>query len=144
MGAWGRGVRSVLAVFIVATLALVAPAGGAVAATRPAAPTHDQAVGQLRLYYRYVNARDYRRAYDLRGKALQGRQSFAGFSDGFSRTATNELRILGSSASGSLTIVRVQLDATLNDGGRQQFRGTYTIGRENGRFRIVDANLRVV
>lgn len=109
-----------------------------------AAPTHDQAVGILQLYFKYLNQRNYRAAYNLRGAALQRKQSYSSFAAGFSRTSQNTLKVSGTVASGSLTIVRCELDATLTSGARQTFRGSYTIGRENGHYRIVSANLVVV
>ncbi len=130
----------VMALGLVSGLTLTAPTTSVDAAS---APTYDQSVGVLQLYVKYLNAKKYRDAYNLRGTSLQRRQSYSSFAAGFSRTTQNTLRVSGTTAVGAQTVVRCQLSAALASGSWQTFRGSYTIGRENGRFRIVSANLTV-
>jgi len=138
---WQRLLMGVMALGMIGGLSLTAPA---VPVDAVSAPTYDQSVGLLRLYFKDINAKKYRDAYNLRGASLQHRQSYSSFAAGFSRTTQNNLKVTGTAVSGAQTVVRCELDATLSSGARQVFRGSYTIGRENGRFRIASANLAVV
>ena len=140
MRLWRYLCLGVLTLGIIGELFLAAPGLRVEAAT---APTHDQAVGVLQLYFKDLNQKKYREAYALRGTSLQRKQSYSSFVAGFSRTAQNTLKVTGTAASGAQTVVRCQLSATLASGAQQSFRGSYTIGRENGRFRIISANLTV-
>ena len=141
MRSWQRAYAGMLALGIIAAMFLAVPG---VRVEAVAAPTHDQAVGVLQLYFKDLNQKKYREAYALRGASLQRKQSYASFTAGFSRTAQNSLKVTGTTANGTQTIVHCQLSATLMSGAQQSFRGSYTIGRENGRFRITSANLTVV
>ena len=138
---WYRLLMGVMALSLAGGFILTEPVVPVGAAS---APTYDQSVGLLQLYFKYINQKKYRDAYNLRGASLQRRQSYSSFAAGFSRTTQNSLKVSGTAVAGAQTVVRCELDATLSSGARQTFRGTYTIGRENGRFRIVSANLAVV
>jgi len=68
-----------------------------------------------------INARDYRRAWDLGGRNLAA--SYEVFAKGFANTAHVDLII----ASSSGTTVNAQLHATKSDGSKQNFNGSYTV-----------------
>jgi hypothetical protein len=89
----------------------------------------------IRRYYAAIDAKDYRRAYELwgNGGASSG-QSFAEFRAGFAKTAGVEVEIgeVGrvEGAAGSRYVdVPVVVRATTTGGGTQRFEGSYTLRR---------------
>lgn len=111
-----------------------------VAAEGPA-PTYDQAVGQLQLYVRYLNARDFGRAYNLRSVSLQQQRSFTQFAAQFNNVASTDLVILAVAPTGDQTTVLLLLSSVYENGTTRVLRGTYAMGFENGRTRIFNAQL---
>lgn len=88
-------------------------------------------------YYAAIDSGDFRTAYDQWGRDGQAsQQSFAQFKNGFARTAgtsvTTDTPRDSEGAAGSIYItVPVTVDATLKDGTKQHFTGTYTLRRVN-------------
>ena len=106
-----------------------------------AAPTYDQSVGILQVYFQRLNTRQYSQAYSIYAAPLQRRQSYSAFVANFGLVSRFDLTVLGTAPAGELTIVRVTLVARLTNGGLVNYAGSYTIGRENGRYRIVGKNI---
>lgn len=84
-------------------------------------PSARDAASVVQDYYAAVNARDYRRAWDLGGKNLGG--SYSSFAAGFADTARDTVRIVGVSGD----VVTVTLEAEQRDGAVRTFAGTYTV-----------------
>lgn len=110
-------------------------------------------------YYAAIDRGDYGAAYDLwSGRGAASGKSSAAFAEGFAETASSRVTaappINGDAAAGSLFVeVPVEVDATLRDGRRQRFAGSYTLRRVNDvpgasaeqlRWRIARADLRPV
>ncbi len=95
--------------------------GGPTGTTAPPGPTARDAASVVQDYYAAVNARDYRRAWDLGGKNLGG--SYSSFAAGFADTARDTVRIVGVSGD----VVTVTLEAEQRDGSVRTFAGTYTV-----------------
>jgi len=89
------------------------------ATTSPAPGTGPEAVVQA--YINAINARDYRRAWELGGKNLG--KPYEAFEAGFATTDHDVLRIQ-SVQGGTVT---VELTAVQTDGTQQTYRGTYTV-----------------
>ncbi|WP_208853351.1 excalibur calcium-binding domain-containing protein [Streptomyces albofaciens] len=85
-------------------------------------------------YYAAVNARDFRRAWDLGGRHLGG--SYEAFVAGFADTVHDAVRVTGVQGD----TVSVALDAEQRDGAVRSFAGTYTV-RDGV---IVGADIRAV
>ncbi|MGP3981438.1 excalibur calcium-binding domain-containing protein [Streptomyces sp. KR80] len=85
-----------------------------------ATPTLD-AASTVEAYFAAINARDYRRAWDLGGKNLGG--SYSSFQAGFADTVHDAVNILDVQGS----TVTVTLDALQTDGTVRSFAGTYTV-----------------
>ncbi|MEU2789537.1 excalibur calcium-binding domain-containing protein [Streptomyces sp. NPDC007100] len=83
--------------------------------------TERDAASVVEDYYAAVNARDYRRAWDLGGKNLNG--SYDAFVAGFADTAHDTVRVVGASG-GTVTVT---LEAEQRDGSVRSFAGTYTV-----------------
>ncbi len=115
------------------TLALLALAGP----LPPIDRTPEQARGVVQRYYAAIDRGDYRGAYRLwSGKGRASGQSYAAFTRGFARTA--HTRVVagrptdGEGAAGSIFVtVPVRVYATLKNGRRQQFSGSYVLRRVN-------------
>jgi len=90
-------------------------------ATPPPPPTAADPAGTVGAFFAAINARDYRRAWDLGGRNLAA--SYEVFAKGFANTAHVDLTIAGSSG----TTVNAQLHATNSDGSKQNFNGSYTV-----------------
>jgi hypothetical protein len=89
----------------------------------------------IRRYYAAIDARDYRRAYELwgNGGAASG-QSFDDFRAGFARTAgvaveVGEVGRVEGAAGSRYVDVPVVVRATTTGGGTQRFEGSYTLRR---------------
>ncbi|OKI09695.1 hypothetical protein A6A06_03265 [Streptomyces sp. CB02923] len=115
------------------------PSGTGTAGT-PASPepgpttTVRDAASVVEDYYAAVNARDFRRAWDLGGKRLGG--SYSAFVAGFADTVRDTVHIVGVSGD----VVTVTLEAGQRDGSVRSFAGTYTV-RDGG---VVAADIRAV
>lgn len=88
--------------------------------TQTASPAPD-AASTVEAYYAAINARDYRRAWDLGGKNLGG--SFSSFQSGFA--TTDEVFVTVVDVRGDTAAVT--LDALQTDGTVRSFAGTYTV-----------------
>ncbi|MGW0737048.1 excalibur calcium-binding domain-containing protein [Streptomyces sp. NPDC002851] len=96
-----------------------------------AVPTRD-AAATVEAYFAAINARDYRRAWELGGKNLGG--SYESFKAGFADTVHDTVHIVDVRGG----TVMVTLDALQTDGSVRSFEGTYRV--RNGV--IVDADIR--
>ncbi|MFH8348499.1 hypothetical protein [Streptomyces sp. NPDC018045] len=107
---------------------------GSGTAPRQETATAQDAASVVEDFYAAVNARDFRRAWDLGGKHLGG--SYDAFVAGFADTAHDTVRVTGVQGD----TVSVTLDAEQRDGSVRSFAGTYTV--RGGA--IVAADLRAV
>ncbi|MFH8569481.1 hypothetical protein [Streptomyces sp. NPDC017993] len=95
--------------------------------TPPSAPPKQtvkppaDAESTVKAYFAAVNARDFRRAWELGGKSLGG--SFESFQAGFADTARDSVSIVDVSGN----TVSVTLDALQTDGTVRQYAGSYTV-----------------
>ncbi|HEY3745543.1 MAG TPA: hypothetical protein VGL17_04835 [Gemmatimonadaceae bacterium] len=110
----------------------------------------------VRQYYDAIQARKYDAAYSLWGQSGQASgKNRAAFAAGFAQTmqvratVSDSVQIEGAAGSQYAT-VPVMVDATLRDGTRQHFEGTYTLRRamvdgatpEQRRWHIYSADLK--
>ncbi|WP_431043744.1 excalibur calcium-binding domain-containing protein [Streptomyces sp. P1-3] len=86
-----------------------------------ATPTPD-ARSTVEAYFDAINARDYRRAWDLGGKNLSG-GTYTSFKEGFADTVRDTVHIVDVRGD----TVTVTLDAHERDGTIRSFGGTYTV-----------------
>jgi Domain of unknown function (DUF4232) len=91
-------------------------------------------------FYENVDAYQYEQAYALLGSAWHARQSLEDFTNGYSNTAFVQCETTGEGASGSSTIVSVELISWHNDGTIVGYTGQYTVGEENGQLLILGGN----
>ncbi|WP_369944041.1 hypothetical protein [Xanthomonas medicagonis] len=138
--------------------ALLGRDGPTTAECGPAADSPQAAADVVRRYYAAINARDYAVAWRQWGEDGRPGQSYAAFKAGFARTRAVTATIgalgAGEGAAGSVyQPVPVTVEATLDDGTRQRFRGDYILRRVNGvdgasaaqlRWRIDSAQLKEV
>lgn len=94
------------------------------------------AVALLQRYYSAINAHDYDTAWSQWGEHGQPGQTRARFEAGFAHTRKAHITIgklqPGGGAAGSIyQPVPVTVEATLDDGTRQRFRGVYVLRRVN-------------
>lgn len=94
------------------------------------------AAAVVQRYYAAINARDFGTAWTQWGDAGRPGQTLAAFTAGFAHTRATRVTIgtlePGDGGVGSIyQPVPVTVDATLDDGTHQRFRGTYTIRRIN-------------
>ena len=94
------------------------------------------AAAVVQRYYSAINARDYGTAWTLWGDDGPPGQTLEAFKAGFAHTRTTRVTIgtlePGSGGAGSIyQPVPVIVDAMLDNGTQQKFRGTYTIRRVN-------------
>ena len=94
------------------------------------------AIDVVHEYYDAINARDYRRAYELwSGKGEASKQSFEEFRDGYANTESVEIDTSGEPgdlerAAGSQYVkIPLRLKARTKDGKMQNFWGEYTLRR---------------
>lgn len=125
-------------------------------ATPPDSTSPAAAADLIRRYYAAINARQYRRAYELwsdDGRASG--QTFDEFAAGFAETASVEVEVgtpgrVEGAAGSRFVDVPVVIHAVLNNGQRQRFEGHYTLRRavvegatpEQRRWRIHSAEIR--
>ncbi|WP_189719210.1 excalibur calcium-binding domain-containing protein [Streptomyces chryseus] len=103
--------------------------------TTPKPPAPSDAASTVEAYFDAINARDYRRAWDLGGKNL-GDPSYSSFAAGFADVERDTVHILDVSG-GTVTVT---IDVLRPDGTQQSYEGTYTV--RDGI--IVDAAIRLV
>ena len=94
------------------------------------------AIDVIHEYYDAINARDYRKAYELwSGKGQASRQTFEEFRDGYLNTESVEIDTSGEpgeleGAAGSQYVkIPLRLKARTRDGKLQSFWGEYTLRR---------------
>ena len=111
----------------------------------------------VRRYYAAIQAGKYDSAYSLWGQSGQASgKNRAAFSAGFAQTAEVRVTVsdsvqLEGAAGSQYATVPVVVDATLRDGTRQHFEGTYTLRRamvdgatpEQRRWHIYSADLKL-
>jgi hypothetical protein len=120
------------------------PAGGAPGATSesypPGAPPADSATAAaaadlIRRYYAAINAREYRRAYELWGDGgKESGQTFEEFRAGFAETASVAVEVgepgrIEGAAGSRYVEVPVVIRANTTTGETQRFSGSYTLRR---------------
>ncbi|MFD7666899.1 hypothetical protein [Streptomyces sp. NPDC059788] len=110
------------------------PSAGGTATEGSGTTTARDAASVVQDFYAAVNARDFRRAWDLGGKNLGG--SYSSFAAGFADTVRDTVHVVGVSGD----VVTVTLEAAQRDGSVRTFAGTYTV-RDGG---IVAADIRAV
>lgn len=123
------------------------------------APTSGRAAAAVvERYYSALTARDYATAWQQWGPNGRPGQSFAQFEAGFARTRASTVKTgtlpPSEGAAGSIyQTVPVTVDATLDDGTRQRFVGSYGVRRVNGvdgatpeqlRWHLASARLQAV
>lgn len=94
------------------------------------------AIDVVQEYYDAINARDYRKAYELwSGKGQASGQTFEQFRDGFANTASVEIDTSGEpgdleGAAGSQYVnIPLRINAKTKDGKQQRFWGEYVLRR---------------
>jgi hypothetical protein len=109
-----------------------------------AGPQPEAAANVVMGYFGSINAKDYRAAYGALGAALQGQQPYDTFAAGYANTAqvqVSQILVGGSAQQGVSYEVTLVLMATQSDGSVQTYKGTYSLGTENGSWKIVAANV---
>jgi hypothetical protein len=104
---------------------------------RPAPKSKEAAAAVVERYYSALNARDFGTAWQQWGDDGPPRQTMAQFTAGFAHTRATHVAIgamePGDAGAGSVyQTVPVTVDATLDDGSSQRFRGKYVLRRVNG------------
>jgi len=102
------------------------------------------AVQVIEQFYQAIDAYQYADAYALFGNTLQAGQSPDDFEDGFSDTAFVELKTGKTSAAPEGTEVEIELTAWHNDGTIEAYRGSYTVGMEDGSLHILIGSIEQV
>lgn len=96
----------------------------------------EAAADVVRRYYAALDAGDYATAWSQWGEDGRPGQTFAAFRDGFAHTRATRV-IIGTlppvegAAGSSYLTVPVTVEATLDDGKRQRFAGSYVVRRVN-------------
>lgn len=121
--------------------------GPPMAGCGPAPKSMEAAAAVVRRYYSAIDARDYSTAWRQWGDDGRPGQTRAAFEAGFARTRSTQVTIgrlqPGSGGAGSIyQPVPVTVDATLDDGTHQRFRGSYVVRRVNGVDGASAADLR--
>ena len=89
----------------------------------------------VRRYYAAINARDFRRAYELwEGRGVASRQTFEEFAAGYQNTSRvtidfGEPGPIGAAAGSRYVSIPVTIHAVTSSGRTQRFRGSYTLRR---------------
>jgi hypothetical protein len=91
-------------------------------------------------FYENVNAYQYEQAYALLSSNWHAKQSLEDFTNGYASTAFVQCETTGEEASGSSTIVGVDLISWHNDGEIVGYSGQYTVGEDNGQLRLLNGN----
>jgi hypothetical protein len=110
------------------------------AQTQSASSTAKDAMQLIRNYYRWINQKKYRGAFNIwekgeDGNAVNG-QSFETFESGFSDTASVSVKIgtpgeIEGAAGSNYIQIPVVISATSTDGSQHKFAGTYTMRSSN-------------
>jgi len=141
---------------IARSCALVDGKGPSMTGCGPAPRSPEAAAEVVRRYYSAIDARDYGTAWSQWGEGGRPGQNYAAFRAGFALTRSVRVTVgplqPSEDAAGSVyQSVPVVLAATLNDGTRQRFVGTYVVRRVNDvdgatadqrRWHLVSARLR--
>ncbi|WP_263260672.1 hypothetical protein [Pseudomonas sp. RIT-PI-S] len=103
----------------------------------PSPKSAEAAAAVVKRYYSALNARDYDTAWAQWGDDGPPHQTAAQFKAGFARTRSTQVTVgalkPGEAAAGSVyQTVPVTVQARLDDGTPQRWRGTYTLRRVNG------------
>ncbi len=103
-----------------------------------------QASTVVQRYYRDINQKDYRAAYQLWGTNYQQNNPYAQFSQGFASTQYDDLNIENVTLLADGTYqVNVTITAKQKDGTTNNFTGSYTVGQEYGSLKLLTANILV-
>lgn len=106
-------------------------------------PVTEQAQTLLENYYSDINNKDYQDAYAMLGSAMQAKQSYNNYANGFANTQQDQLSITKTTQQGNGTVrLDVTLKATTTDGSIQNFTGYYIIGQEYGSLKILSGKLQ--
>ncbi|SFP35425.1 hypothetical protein [Sphingomonas rubra] len=121
--------------------------GASMAGCEPAPKSMEAAADVVRRYYAAIDAGDYDTAWSQWGENGRPGQTRAAFQAGFARTRSTHVTIgalkPGEGAAGSIyQPVPVIVDATLDNGTRQRFRGQYVVRRINDVDGATPAQLR--
>jgi len=103
---------------------------------KPAPKSKEAAAAVVQRYYAAIDAHDYDTAWQQWGEHGPPKQTPESFRAGFAQTRTTRVTIgpltPGEGGAGSIyQTVPVIVDATLNNGAQQQFRGDYVVRRVN-------------
>jgi len=103
----------------------------------------------VKLYYDDINQRNYSAAYQLWGTDYHKQDPYDHFAAGFQHTTHDDIRIQSATLQPDGTvIVAIMLYATeeSSSGGItvQAFQGSYTVGLENGTWKLLSGNLQPV
>lgn len=107
-------------------------------------PQAEAATNVVMGYFGSINAKDYQAAYAALGSSLQAGQPYAAFAAGYATTLKVEpsgILISGSTEQAVVYQVTLSLSATQNDGSVKNYKGTYSLGTENGIWKIVAADV---
>lgn len=110
--------------------------GAPMAGCTPSPKSAAAAVAVVQRYYSAINARDYATAWSQWGDTGRPGQKLAAFTAGFTHTRSSKVTVgrlePGDAGAGSsYQPVPVTVDATLDNGAHQRFRGTYVLRRVN-------------
>lgn len=123
----------------------------------PDARAVQDAINIVHLYYAAINAREFRKAYELwSGKGEASKQTFEQFRDGFGNTASVEIDTSGEpgdlegAAGSQYVIIPLRIKAKTKDGEEQNFVGEYVLRRsmvdgataEQRAWRIYSADIK--
>jgi serine/threonine-protein kinase len=107
---------------------------------------HAQSV--VRRYYDDINQHNYRAAYQLWGADYHSKDPYDHFAAGFQHTTHDDIKVQRASLqSDGTVIVEIMLYATEESSSGpifKAFQGSYTVGLENGAWRLLTANLQPV
>jgi flagellar basal body-associated protein FliL len=97
-------------------------------------------------YYQDVNAQDYQDAWNLWGSAYHNSTTYSQYAAGYANTVHDTLTINSTTtnADGTVTAdVSLTADESTNSGPvTSTYQGTYTIGIENGSWKLLKASLQ--
>ncbi|GCE11187.1 serine/threonine-protein kinase [Tengunoibacter tsumagoiensis] len=114
----------------------------------PTADPSQQAIDVIQAFYDDVNHSDYKSAYQLWGADYQSKNPYATFAQGYAQTQHDDISFgnVTPQANGQY-IVNVTIQATeQKDNGTvvTTYRGTYTVGMENGSLKMITGFIQVV
>ena len=118
--------------------------------TTPTLSPVQHASATVQQYFDDINIRDYSDAYNFLGSKLQNKQTYNNFVSGFSNTEHDNIQIGNITANSDGTFnVPVTIDSTEDNvpgpGTHiSTYQGYYTVGMENGQWKLLDASLKKV